>query len=343
MLDPKSEPESMLDTRPNAEVESLMQVEPEESSYVQVITDFYHEDRMVVLETRDSDKRGRVIHSRYKFNLASLKLHAPVLVRYLVHELGLNKAVGGTEKDPVVLPFTSQEFTNFMNWIHDREWRPFQSNESNLVDLLEVASHLHTEDGVSYAVDGLTGLRLPPARMLELVDDYRRVGDVHAWLGPAVKALIQRPLGEISPEEEKQILSAYPTIAKTRESIRALLTYLARTPIPLTLADKDQGPFSDLCPNHGACIENWRSRWIANVGGLLLDANKPPTYKEFLEVLESAPFPLVNPACKTRMLKWLRTKNDFPGMQKLIEEAVSSVENIYGIPASVSQRADTPS
>lgn len=52
-------------------------------------------------------------------NLSSLKLHAPILVNFLVEELNLN-GIKGTEMDPIILPFSTREFSNFLHWIHDR-------------------------------------------------------------------------------------------------------------------------------------------------------------------------------------------------------------------------------
>ncbi|KAJ3888505.1 hypothetical protein GG344DRAFT_79680 [Lentinula edodes] len=327
---PKLEPEPKANLKPKADVESLMQVDLDDPSYTKIV-EFYHEDRMVVLETKEMDNRGRITHSRYKMNLSSLKLHAPILVNFFVEELNLN-GIKGTEMDPIILPFSTREFSNFLHWIHDREWRPFQLTEESLVDLLEVASTLKAEDGISYAVHGLESLGTPPARMLELVGDFHHIPDIHRWLGPAVKALIQRPLGEITQDEERQILAAYPTIARTREAIRTLLTEISQATFPLFLVDKEQGPpSSEACSEHAACVESWHSVWKEKITSRLLDFKKPLTYKELLDILQSTDFPAVNPFCKNRMLKWLKKKNNFPGMQQIVDDAVASVEDIYRI------------
>ncbi|KAJ3897993.1 hypothetical protein F5879DRAFT_995284 [Lentinula edodes] len=273
---PKLEPEPKANLKPKADVK----------------IEFYHEDRIVVLETKEMDNRGRITHSQYKMNLSSLKLHAPILVNFFIEELNLN-GIKGTEMDPIILPFLTQEFSNFLHWIYDREWCPFQLTEESLVDLLEVAFTLKAEDGISYAVHGLESLGTPPARMLELVGDFHHIPDVHRWLGPAVKALIQRPLGEITQDEERQILVAYPTIARTREAICTLLMEISQATFPLFLVDKEQGlPSSEACSEHAACIESWHSVWKEKITSCLLDFKKPLTYKELLDILQSTNFPL---------------------------------------------------
>lgn len=51
---PKLEPEPKANLKPKPDVESLMQVDPDDPSYTKIV-EFYHEDRMVVLETKEMD------------------------------------------------------------------------------------------------------------------------------------------------------------------------------------------------------------------------------------------------------------------------------------------------
>ncbi|KAJ3803524.1 hypothetical protein F5876DRAFT_71363, partial [Lentinula aff. lateritia] len=212
-----------------------------------------------------------------------------------------------------------------------REWRPFKIIEESLVDLLRVSSTLKAKDGISYAVSGLESLRLPSAWILRLVGDFHHLPEVHYWVGPAVKDLIQRPLGEITNSEAQQIAAAYPTIARTRENIQRLLTQVSQRSFALKLADKDQQEEADLCLTHKECQKAWKSVWKENIGYLLLDFQKPLIYKELLELLQNTDFPKVNPSCKECMLNWLSRKTDYPGMKELVEEAVASIEDIYHI------------
>ncbi|KAJ4498768.1 hypothetical protein C8R41DRAFT_817630 [Lentinula lateritia] len=318
-----------LAPRSTEDIENQMLVDKAECKISVNVVDFYHNNRMVVIETQEINETGKVIYSRFKLHLSLLELHAPVLANFLTQAL---ESVEGTEENPVILPFTTREFTCFLDWIHDREWRPFKIMEESLVDLLRVSSTLKADDGISYAVSGLESLRLPSARMLQLVGDFHHLPEVHCWVGPAVKDLIQRPLGEITNSEAQQIAAAYPTIARTRENIQRLLTQVSQRSFALKLADKDQQEEADLCLTHKECQKAWKLVWRENIGYLLLDFQKPLTYRELLELLQNTDFPKVNPSCKARMLNWLSRKTDYPGMKELVEEAVASIEDIYHVP-----------
>ncbi|KAJ3912393.1 hypothetical protein F5877DRAFT_84860 [Lentinula edodes] len=282
-----------LAPRSTEDIENQMLVDKAECKISVNVVDFYHNNRMVVIETQEIeiDKTGKVIYSRFKLHLSLLELHAPVLANFLTQAL---ESVEGTEENPIT--------------------------EESLVDLLRVSSTLKADDGISYAVSGLESLRLPSARMLQLVGDFHHLPEVHCWVGPAVKDLIQRPLGEITNSEAQQIAAAYLTIARTRENIQRLLTQVSQRSFALKLADKDQQEEADLCLTHKECQKAWKSVWKENIGYLLLYFQKPLTYRELLEVLQNTDFPK------------LSRKSDYPGMKELLKEAVCSIEDIYHVP-----------
>ena len=188
---------------------------------------------------------------------------------------------------------------------------------------------------MDFAVNGLRSVQLSPARTLELIYEYRHVRHFRPWIEPAVKALLELSLSQISKQEEKQIAGIYRIFARTREQLQEARSLIAASPLPLLPPPTPlPGQLPECSPEaHALCISFWQRYWVVNISPLIGPANRI-SYMELLNTLEKIHSQKLNPLCHQRTVDFLRTKSNFPKMDGYVRDAVAEIEQMYDIPQS---------
>jgi hypothetical protein len=187
-----------------------------------------------------------------------------------------------------------------------RDWQPPESDEKFLVNILKLSSLWDINVGRRYAISYLDALTLHPARRLEL----SRMFQVHKWVEPAVRALLQMTFKSLSAENATQIgFHTYIMLCKTKEALEYERKLAVHCVPPMDFVQ------SYRCISHDKCRRTWKEIWWKRVGKKLLHPDNPLSYSDGPDFVANMDWGSadISPCCKEDMIETVRQAMGFGG------------------------------
>lgn len=153
--------------------------------------------------------------------------------------------------------------------------------------------------GRAYAIKHLEALYLPPARMLELTEQY----SIESWVEPAVKSILAKKISNISLDDISRMgIHVYWILVRGKErfdiEVRRTANvepYMGRDP-------------TWQCENHSLCLKVWRKLWWTKIGRKLLHPDYPLTSDDILWEVKRLKQKGLTEACRNDMARQILIK-----------------------------------
>jgi hypothetical protein len=200
------------------------------------------------------------------------------------------------------------------------DWAPSALCEAQLVAILQFCQLWMIDAGVAFAIHSLDGLGLCPSRMLELGRQFSIV----QWIGPAVAALLQTPLRDISKEAVEQVgLIAFETIARAKDALESERKLMAAIPPPL--------PQAASCHGHNRCQKIWVDMWFKTIGRELLHPSKPLPFDKIISRTLELIYNGLSMDCKGDAIIQMITSSSFQIEEAITQSATARIISRYGL------------
>jgi hypothetical protein len=146
-----------------------------------------------------------------------------------------------------------------------------------LVAVLKLSKFFAIGSGCSHAIRHLPKHpEFTPVLQLQLARQF----DIMAWVDPAFRELVARPLKTITAVDAEQIgLIAYHTLVQTQGELREHALSIAFNPPPVIIGWA--------CPNENACEKAWDWAWWGGFARHLLHPDNTRPFREIMLELDS--------------------------------------------------------
>lgn len=176
--------------------------------------------------------------------------------------------------------------------------------------------------GFDYAMDRITELNLPAARMLHLGARFR----IRDWVVNAVPVLLATSAWQLTDHDlELMGARAISIVIKAKEVADEQRKTLAAFPPPL--ADT---PFWG-CQTHASCQRVWRDTWWKVIAKAILHPRAPRPLAECIGLIIDTPYSGMSPQCKQGAILSLTEQGNFSVEQEIEKRALDSILSYYAL------------